>query len=96
MYSGNFPCSRFNCTQANCSHALKVNDVRNGFPFKLTAPLGEGGFAKVFRGDFHGGKAAFKFIPIVKEGYKYDIYSVGIWEYYQQEKINKITKFNNF
>ena len=95
MYTGNFPCSLFNsCT--GCSHALKANDKRVGFPFKLTAPLGEGGFATVFRGDFHGGEAAFKFIPIVKDGYEYDLDSVGIHEYFQQEKINKVTKFNNF
>ena len=73
----------------NCSDALKVNDKRNGFPFNLTSPLGEGGFATVFRGEFHEGEAAFKFIPIEKDGYKYERYSVGIWEYYQQEKINK-------
>ena len=70
--------------------------MRTGFPFNLTAPLGEGGFATVFRGEFHGGEAAFKFIPIVKEGYKYDVYSVGIYEYWRQEKIKKTTKFNNF
>ena len=68
---------------------MKVNDVRTGFPFNLTAPLGEGGFATVFRGDFHGGEAAFKFIPIEKDGYKYELYSTGIWEYSQQEKITK-------
>ena len=69
---------------------MTVNDKRTGFPFNLTSPLGEGGFATVFRGEFHGGEAAFKFIPIEKEGYKYSIRSVGIWEYHQQEKINKI------
>ena len=95
-FSGNFPCSLFKCTLSNCPHALKVNDKRIGFPFNLTSPLGEGGFATVFRGDFHGGEAAFKFIPIKKEGYKYEDTSVGIHEYYQQEKINKINKINNF
>ena len=91
-YTGNFPCSLFNSC-SGCPHELKVNDVRTGFPFNLTAPLGEGGFATVFRGEFHGGEAAFKFIPIMKEGYKYGYTSVGIWEYDQKEKINKITRF---
>ena len=73
---------------------MKVDEKLVGFPFNLTAPLGEGGFATVFRGDFHGGEAAFKFIPCEKEGYKYDNgnnTSAGIWEYKQQGKIYKIT-----
>ena len=87
-YTGNFSCSLFNSCPG-CPHALKADDKRIGFPFNLTAPLGEGGFATVFRGEFHGGKVAFKFIPIKKDGYEYAYNSVGIWEYYQQEKINK-------
>ena len=94
-YTGNFPCSLFNSC-SGCPHELKVDDVRNGFPFNLTAPLGEGGFATVFHGDFHGGEAAFKFIPCKKEEYAYKYTSVGIWEYNQQEKINKRVKFNYF
>ena len=95
-YSGDFPCSRFNSCPG-CSHALKANDKRIGFPFNLTTPLGEGGFATVFRGHFHGGEAAFKFIPINdREGYEYDAGSVGIHEYVQQEKIKEITKFKQF
>ena len=89
-YTGNFPCSLFNSC-SGCSHALKADDKHAGFPFNLTAPLGEGGFATVFRGDFHGGEAAFKFIPVEKRGYKYMLNSLGIFEYTQQEKINKIT-----
>ena len=75
---------------------MKVDDKRIGFPFNLTSPLGEGGFATVFRGDFHGGEAAFKFIPVMKDGYEYDEYSVGIWEYAMQEKINKTTELSIF
>ena len=92
-FSGDFPCARFNCTGPKCLHSLRCDEVRVGFPFNLTAPLGEGGFATVFRGEFHGGEAAFKFIPIVKEGYEYEDTSVGICEYDQKEKINKITRF---
>ena len=58
-------------------------------------PIGEGGFATVFRGAFHDGEAAFKFVPIEKDGYKYKDTSVGIYEYKKQEKINKITDFSN-
>ena len=88
-YTGNFPCSLFNSC-SGCPHELKVDDVRNGFPFNLTAPLGEGGFATVFHGDFHGGEAAFKFIPIPdKDGYEYKWKSVGCHEYHKQEKINR-------
>ena len=65
--------------------------MRNEFPFELIAPIGEGGFATVYRGKFHQGEAAFKLIPIEMDGYKYQWNSVGIYEYKQQEKINKMT-----
>ena len=90
MYSGNFPCSKFNCTIQNCPHDLKCDELRSGFPFELIKPIGEGGFATVYRGKFHQGEAAFKFIPIEKDGYEYKTYSVGIHEYDQQERINKL------
>ena len=64
--------------------------MRTEFPFELIEPIGEGGFATVYRGKFHQGEAAFKFIPIDTDGYKYGPISVGIYEYRQQEKINKI------
>ena len=95
-YSGNFSCSKFNCTLSNCHHSLKCDEKRSGFPFELIEPIGEGGFATVFRGAFHDGEAAFKFVPVDLNGYKYDLWSVGLHEYKQQKKINKMTKFNNF
>ena len=70
--------------------------MRVGFPFELIEPIGEGGFATVYRGAFHDREAAFKFVPVDLNGYKYKRSSVGIYEYDQQEKINKITKFNSF
>ena len=76
---------------------MKCDDTRNGFPFELIEPIGEGGFAAVFRGAFHDGEAAFKFIPIHDfDRYEYGVHSAGIHEYNQQEKINKTTKFSNF
>ena len=93
-YSGNFPCSKFNCTRSNCSHYLKCDEIRSGFPFELVELVGEGGFATVFRGSFHDGEAAFKFVPVDLDGYKYENTSVGIYEYHKQEKINKIIKFD--
>ena len=75
---------------------MRCDEKRSGFPFELTEPIGKGGFATVYRGAFHDGEAAFKFVPIEKDGYEYDRYSVGIYEYSQQEAINKIAKFNNF
>ena len=56
-----------------------------GFPFQLLEELGRGGFARVVKGKFHQGEAAFKFIPIQEDGYKYDWNEVGCHEYYQQE-----------
>ena len=64
--------------------------MRSGFPFELIERIGEGGFATVYRGKFHQGEAAFKFIPIDLNEYKYKATSFGIYEYYQQEKINKL------
>ena len=59
-----------------------------GFPFKLENRLGKGGFASVYRGKFHGGDAAFKFIKVNEEGYTYDWHAKGCREYTQQEMIN--------
>ena len=90
-WSGNFPCSKFQCTRPNCHHYLKVDEKRFGFPFELIEPIGEGGFAKIYRGKFHEDEAAFKFIPIDHiDQYKYnDLKSVGVYEYKQQEEVNK-------
>ena len=60
-----------------------------GFPFKLENRLGKGGFASVYRGKFHEGYAAFKFIRVNEEGYTYDWHAKGCREYTQQEMINK-------
>ena len=94
-FSGNFPCSQFDSCPG-CLHSLKCDEKRNGFPFELTEAIGEGGFATVYRGKFHKGEAAFKFIPIANEGYKYDYDSTGIYEYGKQKKINKITEWTIF
>ena len=69
--------------------------MRTGFPFELIEPIGEGGYATVYRGAFHDGEAAFKFVPIDLDGYEYTDSSVGLHEYFQQEKINKITEYDN-
>ena len=73
----------------NCQHYLKRDEQRSSFPFELFEKIGEGGFATVYRGAFHDGEAAFKFIPIKMDGFKYFTSSIGIYEYSQQEKINK-------
>ena len=78
----------------NCQHYLKCDEQRSPFPFELIEIIGEGGFATVYRGAFHDGEAAFKFIPIETDGFKYGTSSIGIYEYSQQEKINKTTDFN--
>ena len=64
-YSGYFPCSLFNCP--GCSNGLVPDQNVTGFPFMLTEKLGQGGFACVYRGIFHQGEAAFKFIPIEEQ-----------------------------
>ena len=62
----------------------------NGFPFELEDQIGKGGFAAVYRGRFHQGQAAFKFVQIKDEqAYTYDINAVGCYEYRWQEMIKK-------
>ena len=50
--------------------------------------LGEGGQAKVFKGQFHGKDVAMKYIPLdkIKDGYRYDHKSYGCSEFVSQEK----------
>ena len=84
LFSGNFPCVLFNCT--GCHHSLASGQDVIGFPFELEEEIGKGGFATVYRGQFHQGKAAFKFVKIKDEQtYRYEVLGVGCYEYNQQE-----------
>ena len=85
-YSGDFPCTLYNCP--GCPHQLVAGQNNAGFPFDLEDEIGKGGFASVYRGRFHQGHAAFKFVPIKKEQtYTYDTDEVGCYEYHQQEMV---------
>ena len=94
-FSGNFPCSLYDCS--GCHHFValpvtrwgtRVSEGVTGFPFELEEEIGKGGFASVYRGRFHQGRAAFKFIQIKnEEKFRYDWTSVGCYEYWQQEKV---------
>ena len=86
-YSGDFPCSNINCPGWN--YQLVRGQRLTSFPFQLAEELGQGGFARVVRGRFHWGEAAFKFIPIREDGYKYEWKDDGFHEYYQQEMITE-------
>ena len=89
-YSGDFPCAVYNCT--GCGHALVSGQNVIGFPFELEEQIGKGGFAAVYRGQFHQGQAAFKFVQIKDEqAYTYDLNAIGLYEYRQQE----IVKIDN-
>ena len=83
-YSGNFPCEDFACN--GCPHRL-VSGRKFKFPFKLIKPLGEGGFATVYSGQFHKNIAAFKFIPVpeLHSGKRYNWDACGCYEYDQQD-----------
>ena len=85
-YSGKFPCTLYNC--AGCNHSLVCGQDVIGFPFKLEEKIGKGGFASVYRGRFHQGQAAFKFVKIKDEQtYTYDLDAIGLYEYDQQESV---------
>ena len=85
-YSGDFPCALYNCT--GCNHSLVCGQDVIGFPFKLEEKIGKGGFASVYRGRFHQGQAAFKFVKIKDEQtYTYDLNAVGFYEYHQHEMV---------
>ena len=62
--------------------------IESNFKPKLISQLGEGGQAKVFKGEFHGKDVAIKYIPLdkVKDGYKYTLVSYGCSEFNEQEK----------
>ena len=58
----------------------------------LTEKLGQGGFACVYRGNFHQGEAAFKFIPIEEQKEVYNHYAVGCHEYDEQIRAHEELK----
>ena len=62
--------------------------MKSNFKPKLISQLGEGGQAKVFKGEFHGKDVAMKYIPLdkVKDEYKFNWGSYGCSEFYNQEK----------
>ena len=66
--------------------------MKSNFKPKLISQLGEGGQAKVFKGQFHGKDVAMKYIPLdkVKDGYKYDEDSYGCSEFYLQERFSEL------
>ena len=61
---------------------------QSAFKPDLVKPLGEGGFATVFKAKFHGKDVAMKYIPLdkVKKGYEYNTSSNGLHEYINQGK----------
>ena len=63
--------------------------MKSAFKPDLIEPLGEGGFAKIFKARFHGRIVAMKYIPLdkVKDGYEFEYDSYGLHEYYNQEKV---------
>lgn len=61
---GDFPCTDFQC--AGCDHDLVSGRRLTGFPFQLMSRLQD----NLFKGQFHQGHAAFKFVPIDNEQYK--------------------------
>ena len=69
---------------------MLANQNIQGFPFELEEELGRGGYASVYRGTFHQGHAAFKFVPIkCEQDYGYNLNSIGCHEYYKQETVMK-------
>ena len=62
--------------------------IESEFKLKLLGKLGEGGQAKVFKGEFHGNHVAMKYVPLdhLKKDYKYDCRSYGCNEFFHQEK----------
>ena len=87
-FSGKFTCALYNCP--GCHHSVFCGENVVGFPFELEEEIGKGGFASVYRGKFHQGKAAFKFVQIKDEQtYTYDRDAVGCYEYYQQKRVMK-------
>ena len=63
--------------------------VKSTFKPDLIEELGQGGFAKVFKANFHGKHVAMKYIPLdkVKNDYEYRVHSYGCHEYVLQENV---------
>lgn len=45
-----------------------------------------------FKGTFHQGHAAFKFVKVDEKNYEYNTLAMGCWEYSLQERIKVETK----
>ena len=67
----------------------------SAFEPDLIELLGEGGFAKVFKANFHGRVVAMKYIPLdkIKDGYEFKETSYGFHEYANQEKVYSLLSF---
>ena len=67
----------------------KLLTLKSKFKPRLQSKLGEGGQAKVFKGEFHGKDVAMKYVPLdhVKKNYEFDVWSFGCHEFDQQEKV---------
>ena len=76
------PTGRPNCCPS-CPTTI-TGQRQSGLPFNFTQKLGEGGFATVFSGKWDNKEAAFKTIPIKKDGTEYTTDSNGPWEMLMQ------------
>lgn len=56
--TGDYPCIDFQCP--GCTHSLVSERRLAGFPFQLVDRLQD----NIFKGEFHQGHAAFKFVPV--------------------------------
>ena len=70
-----------------------VENKKSGFKPDLIEPIGQGGYAKVFKARFHGSFVAMKYIPLdkVKDEYAYKTVSYGLHEYFNQVKVFPVT-----
>ena len=68
--------------------------IESNFKPKLLEKMGEGGQAKVFKGNFHGKHVAMKYIPLdnCRDGYGYQRGSYGCSEFWQQEKFSEVAR----
>ena len=66
-----------------------VDWYESDFKPNLIEQLGEGGFAKVFKANFHSEDVAMKYIPLdkVKDQYEYKQSSYGLHELDNQEEV---------